>query len=30
MTGMFDKHLTLVDTCHIMGTVHMYKFWSLV
>jgi hypothetical protein len=25
-TGIFDKHLSLVGTCHIVGTVYLYKY----
>lgn len=28
--GICDKHLWRVDTCHVVGTVHLYKYWSLV
>jgi hypothetical protein len=24
-----DKHLSLVVTCHVVGTMHLYKYWSL-
>jgi hypothetical protein len=24
-TGIFDKHLSTEDTCHVVGTVHLYK-----
>lgn len=30
MTGICDWHLSLVDACHIMGMVHLYKHWTLV
>ena len=29
-TGRFDKHYSLVDACHVMGTVHLHKYWALV
>jgi hypothetical protein len=25
-TGRFDKHFSLVDACHVMGTVHLHKY----
>jgi len=28
-TGIYDKHLSLVDTNHIMGVVHLDKYWLL-
>jgi hypothetical protein len=30
MTGTFHKHLSLIDTCHYVGTVQLYKYWPLV
>jgi len=30
MTGVFDGYLALVVTCHIIGTVPLYKYWLLV
>ena len=30
MTGTFDRHLSHVDTCHIVGTVYLYKYWPSV
>jgi hypothetical protein len=30
MTGISDKHVPIVDTCHIMGIVHLYICWPLV
>jgi len=29
VTGIFDKHLPVVNTCHIVGTVRLYKYWPL-
>ena len=29
-TGIFKKHLSLVDPCHVMETVHLYKYWPPV
>lgn len=28
--GIFDKHLSLVDICHIVVTVHLYKYWPRI
>lgn len=28
-TGMHDKHLSHVDTKHVMGIVHLDKYWQL-
>jgi hypothetical protein len=30
MTGICERHLSLVDACHIMGMVHLYKYWTVV
>jgi hypothetical protein len=30
MPGTADKHLSVVDICHAVGTVIVYKYWSLV
>lgn len=30
MTGICERHMSLVDACHIMGMVHLYKYWTLV
>jgi len=30
MTGIFDKHLSLADTCHVVWTMHLYWYWPLV
>lgn len=27
MISIFDRNLSLLDTCHIMGTVHLCKYW---
>jgi hypothetical protein len=31
-TDGYDKYLSLVDTCHVVGTVHLYKhtYWPLM
>lgn len=29
-TGICDKHLSLVGTYHVVGMVHLYKYWPLV
>jgi len=26
-TGIFEIYLSLVYTCHIMGMMHLYKYW---
>ena len=28
--GLTDRHLSLVDICPVVGTVHLYKYWPLV
>jgi len=25
---LFNKYVSLVNTCHIVGTVHFYKYWA--
>ena len=30
MIGVSDKHLSLVDTCHVVETVHLHKYWPPV
>jgi len=30
MPGIDDKHLSVVDICHVVGTVIEYKYWPLV
>jgi hypothetical protein len=29
MTGIFDKSLSLMDTCYSMGTACLYEYWAL-
>lgn len=29
MTGVLDKYLSLVDACHVVGAMHLYKYWPL-
>jgi hypothetical protein len=29
-TSICDKHLSFVDPCHVMETVHLYKYWPPV
>jgi hypothetical protein len=29
-SGICDKHLSLDGTCHVVGTVHLYRYWPLV
>ena len=29
-TGIFDEYAAPVDTCHVVGSVHLYKYWPLV
>jgi len=28
--GVFATHLSHVDICHIVGVVHLCKYWTLV
>jgi hypothetical protein len=30
MTPICERHLSLVDACHIMGMVNLYKYRTLV
>lgn len=30
MIGIFDEHLPVVNSCNIVGTVNLYKYWPLV
>jgi hypothetical protein len=30
MTGICERHFSLVGACHIMGMVYLYKFWVCV
>ena len=30
ISGIYDKHLSLVDTNHVMGIVHLVKYWAPV
>jgi hypothetical protein len=30
MSGVFGKHMSHVDTLHIVGMMHFYKYWPLV
>jgi hypothetical protein len=30
MDGTADEHLSLVDIFHVVGTVKVHKYWSLV
>jgi len=27
LTGIFDKHLSVTDTSHIMGMIYLHKYW---
>jgi len=29
-TGIFDKHLSLLDSCHFVETAYLYQHWPLV
>ena len=29
-TGIFDKHLSLVGTCHVFGAVYVLQIWPCV
>lgn len=30
MPGIADKHLLVVNVCHVVGTLIVYKYWPLV
>jgi hypothetical protein len=30
LVSMTDIHLSLVDTCHVVGTMHLYEYWPPV
>jgi hypothetical protein len=29
-SALLDEHLSPVDTCQVVGTMHVYKYWPLV